>query len=331
MTRRTTLALTCAAAGLVLSACGTTQPSAEEETDDTGDSTSEAASGPISVTDQAGRTVELDAAPERVVVLEWGQTESVLSLGVEPVGVADVDGYITWDTAEELDPETTDVGVRGEPNLDAVFSENPDLVIVEATRGDPIIRQLEEYDVPILVTEAANAEDPVGTMKETHLLIGQALGREDDARADVEEFEAAVEEGREAIDAADPENRSFTYVDAYADGANVAIRPFGQGSQTGEIGEELGLENAWTGEVDDVYGLGNTDVEGMTAVSDSTLLYTGTESDPWLSELERNPVWEDLAFVREDRVEEFPPGIWTFGGPGSSMQLVDAYVAAFGG
>lgn len=329
MTRRTTLALTCAA-GLVLSACGTTQPSAEEEEAPT-EAGSEAASGPIEVTDQANRTVSLDAAPERVVVLEWGQTESVLTLGVEPVGVADVEGYNTWDTAEELDPDTTDVGVRGEPNLDAVFSENPDLVIVEATRGDPIIRQLEEYDVPILVTAAADAEDPIGNMVETFELIAAALGREEQAAEEVAAFEDALAEGREAIDAADPENRSFTYVDAYADGANVAIRPFGQGSQTGEIGEELGLENAWTGEVDELYGLGNTDVEGMTAVSDSTLLYTGTESESWLSQLEGNRVWEDLAFIREDRVEEFPPGIWTFGGPKSSIQLIDAYVAAYGG
>ncbi|WP_299052100.1 iron-siderophore ABC transporter substrate-binding protein [uncultured Nocardioides sp.] len=330
MTRRTTLAVTCAAAGLVLSACGTTQPSSEEE-EPAADGASEASSGPIEVTDQANRTVSLDAAPERVVVLEWGQTESVLTLGVEPVGVADVEGYNTWDTAEELDPDTTDVGVRGEPNLDAVFSENPDLVIVEATRGDPIIRQLEEYDVPILVTAAADAEDPIGNMVETFELIGAALGREEQAAEEVAAFEDALAEGREAIDAADPENRSFTYVDAYADGANVAIRPFGQGSQTGEIGEELGLENAWTGEVDELYGLGNTDVEGMTAVSDSTLLYTGTESESWLSQLEGNPVWDDLAFVREDRVEEFPAGIWTFGGPKSSIQLIDAYVAAYGG
>lgn len=330
MTRRTTLAATCAAAGLVLSACGTTQPSSEEE-EPAADGASEATSGPIEVTDQANRTVSLDAAPERVVVLEWGQTESVLTLGVEPVGVADVEGYNTWDTAEELDPDTTDVGVRGEPNLDAVFSENPDLVIVEATRGDPIIRQLEEYDVPILVTAAADAEDPIGNMVETFELIGAALGREEQAAEEVAAFEDALAEGREAIDAADPENRSFTYVDAYADGANVAIRPFGQGSQTGEIGEELGLENAWTGEVDPLYGLGNTDVEGMTAVSDSTLLYTGTESESWLSQLEGNPVWDDLAFVREDRVEEFPAGIWTFGGPKSSIQLIDAYVAAYGG
>ena len=32
----------------------------------------------------------------------------------------------------------------------------------------------------------------------------------------------------------------------------------------GELGEELGLTNAWTGEVDAAYGLGQTDIEGMT-------------------------------------------------------------------
>ena len=38
----------------------------------------------------------------------------------------------------------------------------------------------------------------------------------------------------------------------------------------GELGEALGLTNAWTGEVDAAYGLGQTDIEGMTAVGDAS-------------------------------------------------------------
>ena len=69
------------------------------------------------------------------------------------------------------------------------------------------------------------------------------------------------------------------YFDGWIEGGNVAIRPFGQGSLVGELGEALGLTNAWTGEVDAAYGLGQTDIEGMTAVGDATLFHTGTE-DP---------------------------------------------------
>ena len=54
----------------------------------------------------------------------------------------------------------------------------------------------------------------------------------------------------------------FVYFDGYVQGGNVALRPFGQGSLMGELGEELGLTNAWTCEVDPAYGLGTTDIEG---------------------------------------------------------------------
>src|SRR5688572_11271837 len=97
------------AALLLLGACGTSQPSTESAAP-----SSPSDAEPITLTDAAGRTVKLDGPAQRVVVLEWQQVEDVLTLGVEPVGVADVAGYNTWDTAEALDPDTTDVGTRQE-------------------------------------------------------------------------------------------------------------------------------------------------------------------------------------------------------------------------
>ena len=102
--------------------------------------------GPISLTDSFGRTVELDEPAQRVVVLEWQQIEDVLSLCVAPVGVADVEGYTTWSTAETLPQGTTDVGMRGEPNLDALYATNPDLVIIEAYTPDEWTRVVAWFD-----------------------------------------------------------------------------------------------------------------------------------------------------------------------------------------
>lgn len=313
---------------LVLGACGTSQPSATE-TD------TESTSGPITLTDAADRTVELDAPAERIVVLEWQQVENVLTLGVEPVGVADVKGYNTWDTAEELDPGTTDVGARGEPNMDAVFSTDPDLVIVKAERGSPLITQLEEYDVPVLVTKGADAEDPIANMKDTFTLIAEALGKDEEAESVLEDFDQHLVEAEQKIAAADPETTEFAFADAYLDGSNISIRPFGQGSLVGELGEAIGLTNVWKGEVDEAYGLGSTDVEGLTAIGDADFFFTSTDAltdaagyEPWMPALEKNAIWRNAPFVKADRVHPFPSGVWTFGGPRSSQQVVDAFVDA---
>jgi iron complex transport system substrate-binding protein len=290
----------------------------------------EPAAGPISVTDAFGRTVELVGPPERVVVLEWQQVEDVLSLCLTPVAIADVDGYRTWNTAEPLPDGVTDVGTRGEPNLDTLFGTDPDLVIVEAAAiDDTAISQLEAYDVPVLATRGADAADPIANMLGTFELIADATGRSEQAAVVVDEFETALAEATAEVGGADVEVTDFVYFDGYIAGGNVALRPFGQGSLVGELGEALGLTNAWTGEVDEAYGLGTTDIEGLTAVGDASFFHTTSveeEFDEIVDELEANQVWQSLPAVVDGRVFGFPAGVWTFGGPRSSIQVLDAYV-----
>jgi iron complex transport system substrate-binding protein len=103
----------------------------------------------------------------------------------------------------------------------------------------------------------------------------------------------------------------------------------------GELGEAIGLTNVWKGDVDEAYGLGTTDVEGLTAIGDAHLFFTSTDAltdaagyEPWMPALEQNAIWRNAAFVEADRVHPFPSGVWTFGGPGSSQQVVDAFVDA---
>jgi ferric hydroxamate transport system substrate-binding protein len=202
-------------------------------------------------------------------------------------------------------------------------------VIVEAaTADDPVITQLAEYDIPVLATRGADATDPIQNMLGTFQLIAEAVGRADRAATVVDEFQASVDEARQAIAGADLSHTEFVYFDGWVQGGNVALRPFGQGSLVGELGESLGLTNAWTGEVDALYGLGQTDIEGMTTIGDATLFYTGT-TDPAgtvITELQKNEIWNSLPAVADDRAHAFPPGIWTFGGPRSSQQVLDAYV-----
>lgn len=316
-----------AASLLALAACGSTQPTAQAEGDEPagGGATAEA----ISLTDAEGTAVELDGPAERVATLEWQQTEMVLTLGVEPVAVADPAGYTTWDSAEALPEGVADVGTRGEVNLDALFQTDPDLVIAEM--GDPALEQLREYDVPVLVTQGADAADPLAQMEETFTLIAEALGKADEAETVLAELDASIEDAKAAVEAAAPAVTGFVYADAYVNGSTLSIRPFGQGSLVGELGETVGLTNAWAGEVDPMYGLGQTDVEGLTAAGDVWFFYTGTEDETWATSLEGNALWTNSAFVQNDRAVAFPDSIWTFGGPRSAQQLLEGFVTSVGG
>lgn len=324
---------------LVLSGCGTTDVAAQDSaapesalSEDCAADETTTSTDPVTLTDDFGRTVELDQPAERVAVLEWQQIEDALTLCVTPVAVADAEGYTTWDTAEALPEGVIDVGTRQEPNLDALFATNPDLVIVEATGADDeIISQLEAYDVPVIATIGADAADPIAKMLATFDLIAQATGREERAEVVKDEFDAYLADAKGTLADADLPTTEFVFFDGWIDGGSVALRPFGQGSLIGELGEELGLTNAWTGEVDAAYGLGQTDIEGMLAVGDATLLHTGTvgdDSDEFLAALDGNTIWKTVPAVAEERIYSFPAGIWTFGGPRSAQQIIDAYVAA---
>lgn len=332
MFRHVPAAVTTCAAALALVACGQTTSQDQAGSDATATASDDCknvatSTGPVDLTDSFGRKVTLDKPAERVVSLEWQQTEDLLTLCVNPVGVADTKGYGTWVSAEKLPEGTTDLGTRGEPNIEALLQTDPDLIVVEAyTANDEIINTLAKYDIPVLATKGADATGSIENMENTFELIAEATGREERAEAVLDEFDDALDQAADTL--ADRKGTEFVYFDAYIDGANVTIRPFGKGALVADIGEKLGLKNAWTGKVDPAYGLGQTDIEGMTKVGDATFFSTGTDdgSGDVPGELAKNSVWTSIPAVAEDRSYAFPAGIWTFGGPKSSMQVIDAYV-----
>ncbi|WP_051639896.1 iron-siderophore ABC transporter substrate-binding protein [Cellulomonas sp. URHE0023] len=324
MRNRLTLPVLLAVTALVLSACGTTEQAADPAaaaTTPTG--------GPVTVTDDRG-TVTLDAPAAKVVSLEWGLTENLLTLGVAPVGAADVDGYNTWDTVIALDAATPDVGERGEPSLDAIAALDPDLVVTTTDLAPEVIAQIEK-DYPVIALRGSDASDPIGHMRRTVEILGEATGTGDRATAALADFDAAVADGKDTLAAAGADGAAFTMADGWlADGA-VSIRMYTAGSFLGGIAGELGLTNAWTGEGDPDYGLSQTDVEGLTSLGDIHFLYAASDDDggdAFKVGLAGNAIWEQLPFVVAGNTDRLPDGIWMFGGPLAAEAFIDAAVAA---
>jgi ABC-type Fe3+-hydroxamate transport system substrate-binding protein len=315
-------------AAALLAGCGTTEaPAAAGPADPSGDEAS-SGSGALTVTDERGE-VTLDGPAERVVSLEWGLTETLLSLGVEPVGQADVPGYNTWDQVVPLDEDVQDVGTRGEPSLEAIAELEPDLVVTTTDLPENVIAQIEQ-SFPVLAVRGSDSSDPLGYMRRTVELLGDATGTADTADRLLADFDAAVAEGTEAIEAAGLSGATVTMADGWETNGVVSVRMFTAGSYLGGILDELGLRNGWTGEGDADYGLAPTDVEGLTALGDVQFLYAAndSEADPFADGLAGNPIWQGLPFVASGSVHRIPDGIWMFGGPAAGEAFVDAVVAA---
>ena len=231
-TRTLTAAAMTGIAALALTACGTTgvaAPSTEGDavaSQSCADDTTETATGAVSLTDSLGRTVELDAPAERVAVLEWQQTEDLLSLCVTPIGAASTDGYTTYVSAEPLPESVTDVGERGEPDLDALYGTNPDLIIVEAySLDDELLKKLEERDVPVLATIGADGAGQIANMKEVFSLIGDATGRSERADQVLAEFDQHLADAKAEVAEAQLETTDFVFFDGWIESGNVVVRP----------------------------------------------------------------------------------------------------------
>ena len=326
--RRIIAALGAAVAALVLAACGTTEAPAGEPA-----SPAPASGAQITVTDARGKQITFDGPATRAVGLEWALVEYLVTLGVMPVGVADVEGYSAWVQAAPLAGDVTDVGVRGEPSIEAIAALRPDVVFTTPDMNEGALTQLEAI-APVVVVRDADASDAIGQMRSNLELVAQATGKQAEAAQLLAGFDTALTEGAQRIAAAGLAGRRIAFADGYLDGGRLSIRAFTEGSQIEAVSQELGLVNAWPMTGDESYGLASTDVEGLTTLGDVEFVYWTNKvegADPFVEGLAGNAVWQSLPFVQAGNVTRLPDGIWMFGGPASMRQYIDAIPAALAG
>ncbi len=314
-----------AAAALALTACGTTQPATDASP----------AAAKITVTDAQGTKVTLDGPAKTVVGTEWNVVEDLETLGVAPAGVADVTGYSQWDAKVPLTGDPKDIGTRGEPSTDTIAAIAPDLIVATTDLKDSVVAQLRKI-APTIVIASAKSGAQLDTIKDTLDLIAEATGTTAKADTVWKALEEKIADGKREIADAGRAGTKVAFADGYVLSNQVTIRPYTKGSLIGQVNAELGLADAWSGtgiEGDAAYGLGSTDVEGLTKLPEDTqFLYidnkAASEDDVFGTTLSSNAVWTSLPFVEQDNVHRLDDGIWMFGGPGAMDAYVDAAVAA---
>ncbi|MBD8079824.1 iron-siderophore ABC transporter substrate-binding protein [Cellulosimicrobium arenosum] len=203
MTARTStrraLAAVSAVAVLALAACSSGDD-AEQPADDASSGDTEAAADafPVSI-DTAFGTVEIPEEPTRVVALGWGDAETALALGVEPVGASDWlafggDGVGPWlEDAYTTSPEIVDTL---EPSYEQIAVLEPDVILDVKSSGDPErYERLSEIAPTVGVPEGGEAY--LTPMQDQVDMIAAALGRSeagDELLAEVDDAYAAARE-----------------------------------------------------------------------------------------------------------------------------------------
>lgn len=223
--------------GLALSGCGASQP----EQRSPGDASSDGAF-PVTINTAFG-DVTIPERPQRVVALGWGDAETALALGVQPVGASDWlpvggDGVPSWLPKDKR--YTTPPVMLGtmEVSMEKVAALKPDLILDTRASGEK-----DRYDllsrlgVPV-VSIPKGAESYTTTWDQQLDMIGKALGKP----AEAEELHRDVENSFAEAKAAHPEFAGKTV----AIGAKMSqgYGAYVGGDQRVEFMRRLGFENS---------------------------------------------------------------------------------------
>lgn len=200
-----------------------------------------AESGPRSVGHLRGST-ELMGRPERVVLLDNALLGYLIPLGVKPVGTAGEDEAATVPPPYEplVDYDTLPlVAPDFAPNFEAIAAAGPDLILALNYGEDADYARLNQIAPTVVL---ASDFDPrrragIGWVRETMETIALALGRPDDARTPISDYETKLAELKRRH-APKIEGRTVGYVQASEDGKFRVDGPFGFG---GGILHEVGF------------------------------------------------------------------------------------------
>jgi iron complex transport system substrate-binding protein len=125
---------------------------------------------PRTITHARG-TTQLERKPERVVVLDTGEIDMVLALGIVPIGSATPNGIVPSYLQPQLQG-STNVGSLDGLRLEAIAALQPDLILGSQLRVDDLYDQLSAIAPTVLSIRAGFP------WKENLLLAGATLGEE---------------------------------------------------------------------------------------------------------------------------------------------------------
>lgn len=304
--RRLLLTLAALVVAVLVAAC--TAPAGDRTASarprDAGAPSPSAASGaptPITLTDDAGRSVEIAAAPERIVSLAPSNTELVCAIGAcdRLVGVTDADDH----PPEALDVEK--VVIQTAVDVEKVVAAEPDLVLAAGNEQTPteVIEQLDELGLTVMVLYPESLDEVYADIE----LVAEALGEPSAAAELVDDLERRADAVVETV--ADAERPRTFYEVFYSD---AAIYTAGEGSFIAELVSLAGGE-AVTG---DAQGL--IDVEEIVTADPELILLGGASYDPSLTDAETaiqtvsaRPGWAELAAVRQGRIVPYTEDVVT--------------------
>ncbi|MEU7817328.1 iron-siderophore ABC transporter substrate-binding protein [Pseudonocardia sp. NPDC049154] len=264
---------------------------------------------PRTVTHARG-TTRIEARPTRVVVLDTGELDDVLALGVTPVGLASPDGKVP----AYLEPKVGGAGRLGtlDPlNLEAVAALKPDLILGSQLRVDQL------YDRLTAIAPTVLSIRPGFPWKENLRLAAAALGEEQKAVDLLNAYQGRADEVRAAL-AGDPPTISLV---RFMPGR---LRLYGNLSFIGVILHDVGLPRPPVQDIDELA----TEIseERIDQAAGDRIFYSsyGDPQTTGKNAVVNGDLWSRIPAVQSGRAQEVDDSVWFLGlGPTGANLVLD--------
>ncbi|HWV22740.1 MAG TPA: ABC transporter substrate-binding protein [Thermomicrobiales bacterium] len=289
------------------------------------------------VVSSANGDIELTGTPTRVVVLEYELVEHVQAAGVTPVGVTERDTVNEYVPLREmLGDDVVDVGMRDEPNLEAIITLEPDLIIAASPRQDATIERLQGIAPTVQVATYSPFAAPTGDLgaldhaKKVFRTVALALNQAEVAEAEIETFDAHLQATSGRVIELGYEGQPYVYGSINLPGDD-SFEVNTDLSRTAAAISAIGLTNAIS--LDDYPGehFSTLSMEQIGTLPDDILFFFSRSeaANANIDEALESDVLKSAGFVQNGGLVDLgEPFIWFAGGLITLTNVVDRVVAA---
>ena len=247
-------------------------------------------------------STEIKAQPKRVVVLDVGELDNVVSLGVKPLGLAPTEGSPELPSYLKKDAGTPkNIGTINSLNLEAIAALKPDLILGSQ------LRAADSYDELSKIAPTVFSIRPGFTWKENYLLNAAALDKTAQAKANL----AAYEKRAKALGAELGTHKPTVSMVRYL--PDGVIRLYGNDSFIGTILKDVGIPRPKNQDIADLAA--EVSAENIDQ-ADADWIFTGVYGDPKAtdkSKAQGNPLWKNLKAVKDGHAYDVPDETWYLG------------------
>lgn len=254
-----------------------------------------------------------DETPQRVMSIDWSQTETLIALGITPIASAQQSDYNDWVRSPAIPSETVDVGLRTQPNLERISELDLEVIFI-SPRFSSLESQLSRIaSVKTLGLYKVGSVDWNAVKDFTHRMANE-VGASSQAKDLIAKSEQEIQSLRKRL----PDPVAPLLLIQFMDTKHVRV--FGENSIYKVALNELGIENAWN-QTTNAWGFNLTGIDKLQGIHGQIVviepLPAGVEAH-----LEQDKYWQYLVEQSGYPLLRVEP-TWSFGGLPSALRFAN--------